>query len=304
MRGVIVIRQKKEQVKPALIMCAVVGVIIMIVFIAATSVNRNVVSNMKGSVLFYGDGLKLYDFDSDELTDIAGEGCFDARFMEQGKIIYADGNDNSFSIYDTDENKSVTTVRTESGQIKELACSADYRTVALVVCDDGHYYINTYSGENFAETGTITESENEICGISFDENSKIYYTVYDGTDGYLEAIGISGGTPEKVLKSEGERMTELCAAGDYVYITEEKPGDSDIVRYGIKSGKTTVLKFNSDDYNCAGIVAVSDGEYITAGDRDEGWGLYVCNGSNMVRVDAAGQYEILKVTDYRKDAEK
>lgn len=292
------IRKKKEQVKPALIMCAVVGIIIIVMFVAANSVNKNVVKNMKGRVLFYGDGLKMYDFDNDKLTNISGQKCFDGMFTDDGRVVFADGETNVFSIYDLNENKISETIPVDKGEIMNLAYSREKKMAALVICDGDRYMINTYGGDNFTETDTIVDSEQEICGICFDEDDRIYYTTYNNGTGILESVEVSGGTPESKLRSDGVKLTDVCVRGDYVYVCEEKPGDSDIVKYGIKLGRVTVPKFNSDEYNCTSIVTVSDEEYISACDRDGKWGLYVCNGSNMVCIENAGTYDKIKVTDY------
>lgn len=293
------IKQKREQIKPALIMCSVLGVIIIVMFIAANSVNRNVVRDMKGEVLFYCDGIKLYDFDNDKLSEIARSSCFDGKFTGDGKIVYADGESNGFSIYDPAENKVLQTVSIEKGRIKGLTYSPENKTVLLIICDDDRYLINAYSGDDFSDVRTIADSEYEICGLDVCDGGDVYYTVYDGNAGILESVGIMGKTPVKELQSDGERLTAPCAVKDFVYICENKSTDSEIVKYSKKLGKATVPKFNSDEYNCTSIVTVSDEEYITSCDKDGKWGLYVCNGSNIVLIDnITCDDDLIKVTDY------
>ena len=57
--------------------------------------------------------------------------------------------------------------------------------------------------------------------------------------------------------------------------------------------------FSSDNYNCVSSAAVYDEEYIVSSDKDtEYYALYVCNGSNMVRIDKISGADSLKVSDY------
>lgn len=45
-------KNRKEHLKPAFILCGIVGVVIIIIFIASGQVNKNVANNLKGRVLY------------------------------------------------------------------------------------------------------------------------------------------------------------------------------------------------------------------------------------------------------------
>ena len=68
-------KNKKEHLKPAFILCGIVGVVIIIIFIASGQVNKNVANNLKGKVLYTegADVIKEYDFKEDR-TQVIGKG--------------------------------------------------------------------------------------------------------------------------------------------------------------------------------------------------------------------------------------
>ena len=84
-------KNKKEHLKPAFILCGIVGVVIIIIFIASGQVNKNVANNLKGKVLYTEgtDVIKEYDFKEDR-AEVIGKGT-NAHYVDD-EIVYNDTN--------------------------------------------------------------------------------------------------------------------------------------------------------------------------------------------------------------------
>ena len=73
-------KNRKEHLKPAFILCGIVGVVIIIIFIASGQVNKNVANNLKGRVLYTEgtDVIKEYNFKEGRET-VIGKGMHFSR---------------------------------------------------------------------------------------------------------------------------------------------------------------------------------------------------------------------------------
>lgn len=285
-------KNKKEHLKPAFILCGIVGVVIIIIFIASGQVNKNVANNLKGKVLYTegADVIKEYDFKEDR-AEVIGKGT-NAHYADDG-IVYNDTN--RIYIYDGRTDRELYALEPEC-RITSLTAAGSVIAASYVQGDA--YKIIKYDTEKKAAEVLIT-SDNEIMSVCAGKDSELYYTETDGEDTSLCKLSINGGSPEKLLKGNDERIEYITYVGGMILMCENKSGNTVMSRFNIKTSKAVELKFSSDEYNCVSAAAVYDEEYIVSSDKDtENYALYVCNGSNMVRIDKISGADSLKVSDY------
>lgn len=285
-------KNKKEHLKPAFILCGIVGVVIIIIFIASGQVNKNVANNLKGKVLYTEgtDVIKEYDFKEDR-AEVIGKGT-NAHYADDG-IVYNDTN--RIYIYDGRTDRELYALEPEC-RITSLTAAGSVIAASYVQGDA--YSIIKYDTEKKAAEVLIT-SDNEIMSVCTGKDSELYYTETDGEDTSLCKLSINGGSPEKLLKGNDERIEYITYVGGMILMCENKSGNTVMSRFNIKTAKAVELKFSSDEYNCVSAAAVYDEEYIVSSDKDaEHYALYVCNGSNMVRIDKISGADSLKVSDY------
>ena len=285
-------KNKKELLKPAFILCGIVGVVIIIIFIASGQVNKNVANNLKGKVLYTEgtDVIKEYDFKED-MAEVIGKGT-NAHYADDG-IVYNDTN--RIYIYDGRTDRELYALEPEC-RITSLTAAGSVIAASYVQGDA--YSIIKYDTEKKAAEVLIT-SDNEIMSVCTGKDSELYYTETDGEDTSLCKLSINGGSPEKLLKGNDERIEYITYVGGMILMCENKSGNTVMSRFNIKTSKAVELKFSSDEYNCVSAAAVYDEEYIVSSDKDtEKYALYVCNGSNMVRIDKISGTDSLKVSDY------
>lgn len=285
-------KNKKEHLKPAFILCGIVGVVIIIIFIASGQVNKNVANNLKGKVLYTEgtDVIKEYDFKEDR-AEVIGKGT-NAHYADDG-IVYNDTN--RIYIYDGRTDRELYALEPEC-RITSLTAVGSVIAASYVQGDA--YSIIKYDTEKKAAEVLIT-SDNEIMSVCTGKDSELYYTETDGEDTSLCKLSINGGSPEKLLKGNDERIEYITYVGGMILMCENKSGNTVMSRFNIKTSKAVELKFSSDEYNCVSAAAVYDEEYIVSSDKDtEKYALYVCNGSNMVRIDKISGTDSLKVSDY------
>lgn len=285
-------KNKKEHLKPAFILCGIVGVVIIIIFIASGQVNKNVANNLKGKVLYTEgtDVIKEYDFKEDR-AEVIGKGT-NAHYADDG-IVYNDTN--RIYIYDGRTDRELYALEPEC-RITSLTAAGSVIAASYVQGDA--YNIIKYDTEKKAAEVLLT-SENEIMSVCAGKDSELYYTETDGEDTSLCKLSINGGSPEKLLKGNDERIEYITYVGGMILMCENKSGNTVMSRFNIKTSKAVELKFSSDEYNCVSAAAVYDEEYIVSSDKDtEKYALYVCNGSNMVRIDKISGTDSLKVSDY------
>lgn len=285
-------KNKKEHLKPAFILCGIVGVVIIIIFIASGQVNKNVANNLKGKVLYTEgtDVIKEYDFKEDR-AEVIGKGT-NAHYADDG-IVYNDIN--RIYIYDGRTDRELYALEPEC---RITSMTAVGSVIAASYVQGDAYKIIKYDTEKKAAEVLIT-SDNEIMSVCAGKDSELYYTETDGEDTSLCKLSINGGSPEKLLKGNDERIEYITYVGGMILMCENKSGNTVMSRFNIKTSKAVELKFSSDGYNCVSAAAVHDEEYIVSSDKDtEKYALYVCNGSNMVRIDKISGADSLKVSDY------
>lgn len=287
-------KNKKEHLKPAFILCGIVGLVIIAVFIASGNVNRNVAKNLKGKVLYtQGDSVvKEYDFDNGT-EKVIGNGM-NGHYVKTG-IVYNDTD--KIYINTGDDTKELYSLA--EGQ-KFTAMAASGTTIAAVYTDGSGYMLVIYDIEKNA-SDVIAQEDEEIPAVCMGDGTDIYYTVLSGSDSVLNKISVRGGKPEKLLKGSNERIEYITYVDKMVLMCENKDGNTVMSRYSSKTSKAVELKFSSDKYNCVAAAAVYDEEYIVSSDKDgSSYRLFVCNGSNMVKIDDISADDGLVVSDYSK----
>ena len=270
-------KNRKEHLKPAFILCGIVGVVIIIIFIASGQVNKNVANNLKVRVLYTEgtDFIKEYNFNEGRET-VIGKGA-NAHYVDDG-IVY--NYTNRIYMYDGKSDRELYALEPEC-RITSLTAVGSVIAASYVQGDT--YNIVKYDIAKKAADVLIT-LDNEIMSVCAGKDSDLYYTETDGEDTSLCKLSIN------------EYITYV---GGMILMCENKSGNIVMSRFNIRTAKAVELKFSSDNYNCVSAAAVYDEEYIVSSDKDtEYYALYVCNGSNMVRIDKISGADSLKVSDY------
>ena len=202
-------KNKKEHLKPAFILCGIVGVVIIIIFIASGQVNKNVANNLKGKVLYTEgtDVIKEYDFKEDR-AEVIGKGT-NAHYADDG-IVYNDTN--RIYIYDGRTDRELYALEPEC-RITSLTAAGSVIAASYVQGDA--YSIIKYDTEKKAAEVLLT-SENEIMSVCAGKDSELYYTETDGEDTSLCKLSINGGSPEKLLKGNDERIEYITYVGGMI----------------------------------------------------------------------------------------
>lgn len=296
---------KKDHLKPAFILCGVVAIVIIILFLLSGNVNKNVVSNMTGKILYTEDGSGVRQYDFDDGTDILISGNIENACWGSfagDKILFA-GTDESGSwsiyFYDSDTKNTEALYRIPAGaELVGMTARSNYAAAAYFLNEE--YFIDIYDIAN-SSGNSIVAADEEILAICIDDDcSKIYYTQMKNDNCVAKSVNLSGGNEQEILKAEKERISYIAFRGDSLYMCEDKNGNKTISQYSAKSQKATTLKFSSEDYNCTNICPVYDTEYIVSSDKGGVYELYVCNGSNMVKADGIGGVKDCFVTAYLK----
>lgn len=256
-------KNRKEHLKPAFILCGIVGVVIIIIFIASGQVNKNVANNLKGKVLYTegADVIKEYNFKEDR-AEVIGKGT-NAHYADDG-IVYNDTN--RICIYDGKAARELYALEPEC-RITSLTAVESVIVASYVQGDT--YNIVKYDTAKKAADVLIT-SDNEIMSVCAGKDSDLYYTETDGEDTSLCKLSINGGKPEKLLKGHDERIEYITYVGGMILMCENKSGNIVMSRFNIRTAKAVELKFSSDNYNCISAAAVyydNHSERQTAGSR-------------------------------------
>ena len=285
-------KNRKEHLKPAFILCGVVGIVIIIIFIASGQVNKNVARNLKGKVLYTEgkDVVKEYDFGKGKAS-VIGNGT-GAHYVDTG-IVYNDTD--RIYLYDGKSSRELYALGS-GGRFNSMA--ADGTMIVASYVNGDTYNIIKYDIAK-DESDILVTSDNEIMSVCRGKDSDLYYTEADKADTSLYKISLNGGKPEKLLKGNDERIEYITYVGGMILMCENKSDNIVMSRFNTKTAKAVELKFSSDKYNCVSAAAVYDEEYIVSSDKDaENYALYVCNGSNMVKIDDISGTGDLVVTDY------
>lgn len=304
-------KNKRYQIKPALILCGVMALFIVVIFVMAGNINRNVAKNMKGRILcdeISPDGkssVVMYDFETGESVRIsekaglgsAKNGIFTAS--DKAAFIAEDGERSAIYIYDMEKGSAETVSISDGWRYLDIDyCAGKDRFVCL--CGDGKGWMIeeiAADGTKISET-PVFESENAIHALNYSDSGDEVYFVHDNGNGGGTLKSVKDLRVKTLYVSEKSLLTGVEAANGALLVCEQGKDGRRIAQYNDKRGSLSILKFNSDDYECAAAVAVSSTQFIVSADAGGHFEIYVCNGSNMVRAEKINSDKDLIVTDY------
>lgn len=291
-------KNKKHQLKPALILCFVVFAVIMIMYIISGNVNKNVVENMKGQVIYkQGENLCMYDFDERKESTLVEDTDFE-KALFYGEDFYLYLSNGNLYIYGEDSKAF-----TDSGKVIDFDCSNYNEDIVYIIEDNDKYVIYRYDAKE-DETESVYESDKEIYSVAFsDEHDNIFYTENNKDETILYCIDEKDKTKEWI-RAKDIVLDNVEIREKMVFLTQLQDGTTDsIIRYVKGASKATELDFNSKEYNCTNLVPVYDEQYLVTSDKSGAYRIYVCNGSNMVEVTGAGTDKEIVLMDYMNSEE-
>lgn len=304
-------KTKRYQIKPALILCGVMALFIVVIFVMAGNINRNVAKNMKGRILYDDvapDGksaVVMYDFESGESVRISEKAGFaDARggvFVRAGKaaFIATDGGQSCIYIYDTEKGSAEAVAASDGAEYTDIDYSAGKDRFVCLCGDGAKWRIEEIAadGTKISE-GPVFESENRIYAINYSESGEEVYFVQDNGNGGGTLKSVKNSSVKTLYVSEKSPLTGIEAANGALLVCEDGKDGRKIARYNDKRGSLNFLQFNSDGYECAAAAAVSSTQFVVSADAGGHFEIYVCNGSNMVKAEGINSGGDMMVTDY------
>lgn len=282
---------KKHQLKPSLIMCVILAAVVLFVFAMATRVNKNVVKDYEGTILFVRqgkdneNGLMLYDFGTKELAIVSAAGNT-GFFPDKDTVVYAEEG----VLYKYDINQKSSSVYCDTGldSIIKVGFYEDNGTILVLGKTGADYVIeSTDKKEIYRTQKEITD----FCGK--------YFTVADGEKSEVYEFFVSGSTPVSKADFEG-RIESVSVTGNAAIFCL----DGRAVTKDLKFSRDGILRFSTSEYYVSRVVPVSDTQFLVTAKKDNGTDMYMCNGSNMVRIDelsSDGSDEIIVACTKRFD---
>lgn len=308
-------QNKKNQLKPALILCGVVAAVIILIFILADNVNRNVVNNMKGRLLYdsvSADGISavmMYDFGTEEITEIPAVekwgNAYGAVFAGDEKVAFIGGNGDNFGVYIYDYMaKNITaSLTSDNMEYHRLDYCAKTGKLACLCSNGTDWMIEELipDGARLSES-EIMKTDCVTYDISFDESGdKLYFVQERDGEGVLGSVPSNGAGESKLYTAKDVVFTGVKMRDGTILLCENDGEGYGIAVYNAKKNRTERVKFDSDEYDCTSVAMVSGTQYIVSSDAGGSTGIYACNGSNMVKVDKIVGDKELIVTDYISD---
>ncbi len=308
-------KNKKYQLKPALILCGVMAALIIAVFIMAGNVNRNVAKNMSGRILYdcvSGDGassVELYDFNEKKSVGVSGAAGFGCAFggvfagKNRAAFIVDDGAGSGICVYDLDGERALATVMSEKFRYLDIDYCEKTNRIACLCSDGAGWWIEEITPEGDRISGDpVFTLDKEIYAISYTEaGDGIYFVHENGGGGNFKRVDIKDSRLSTLYVPEKETLTGVSVREDTVLLFEKAGEGREIIRYDNKKGRIYRLEFNSGEYRCAAAVPVSSTQYLVSCDAGGRFEIYVCNGSNMVKAEGLLQDAELIISDYISD---
>lgn len=312
-------KNKRYQLKPALIMCAVMAALIIVIFVMAGNINRNVAKNMKGRLLYdevSADGksaVLLYDFTSGESAEISAEAGFDDAFggvfagENKAAFIARDGKQSGIYIYDFAKKQTDAVIVSEDADYLDFDYCAEKNCFACLCRNGGSWRIEEILADGGKASGSdkdngsgeaLFSSENEIYALKYSETGDAVYFVHANGNGGGILKSVKGSKLTTLYVSEKTALVGLEAADNTLFVCEKGEKGRKIAQYNEKRGSLAILKFNSDNYECAAVSAVSSTQFIVSADINGSFEIYVCNGSNIVRAEKINSDNDMIVSDY------
>lgn len=282
---------KKNQVKPALIICTIMAALVIVAFVITSMINRNVVKNTKGKML-YTEGsngaVVVYDFKdkSKTVTSVTDTFVKDASFYSDGFVFISDLRIGYYS-FDTKK----TDYYEIPGATELLALDSSGDTIAFSYKDA----LNSYVSVAKISSGTL---KNEvICKdvIAVDDvclyGDKVLFCMKKTEGSVLYEIPTKGGQVKSLIKGEAAFFTSLSKGGDNIFIIREKDKKGSVANYNYKKKKITDEKAGNGDMDIKSIAGIYAAKYIACDGQ-----AYVCNGTNMQIIELGA--DNVQILDY------
>lgn len=274
-------KNKKHQLKPSLFLCVLMAAAILLVFVMATNVNKNVAKNFKGTIL-YGredsagkNALVLYYFETDNSVVIS-EDCEFGFFSDKDTVVYAIGTE--VYRYNILDKKSEKVASLDCDRILEVSLFSDGQTLIASGVKDEQYGIYGMDGKAICSVqGKITGLKGEYFAVNSQNTSKVYKLGLNGTA--TEMTGFEGVTGA------------VSVTGNAVIVVR----DDKAIAHKTDFSKEGILRFSTPEYVIKRVVPVTDTQFLVTAEKDGITDMYMCNGSNIVKVDkisteAASEY--------------
>lgn len=282
--------QNNGKLKKAIIICGVFVVLILALYIGSVFINGNVVKKMNGKMLYIvrensGDTVYMYDFDEktnekiDNGEDAVYYGDMVAYINDNAIYTHSDEKDNRLFVLGEGTFKKITATK------KILAAVTSGESDAIIGIDEDN------------QKTTIAEGYDNIIDICSDGNN-IFFAAQEKNKITIYETGISSQTAAKLFQTDMTDNLTIDYYDEKIYITEYEDGKKRAAVYNIKTEKATLLKFSTTEFNVESFVPVTESKFVALCDKKDDYLLYVCNGSNMVEVDALHDLDIIAVTNY------
>ena len=307
-------KNKRYQLKPALILCGAMAALIIVIFIMAGNKNRNVAKNMKGQLLYdevsadEKSAVVMYDFASGESLRISEEAGFDDAFggvfagENKAAFIARDGERNGIYIYDYAKKQSDVIALSDDIRYLDLDYCGKKNGFICLCSDVGEWRIEEISSDTDNKTeNPLFISENEIYALKYSEEGDAVYFVHENGNGGGVLKCVKGSQQTTLYVSEKTRLQGLEVLDKTILVCENGERGRKIAQYNAKRSALDSLKFNSDGYECAAVSAVSSTQFIVSADIGGRFEIYVCNGSNIVRAEGINSDKDMIVSDYIRE---
>ena len=291
------IQQKKNQIKPALIICAVFAGIILFLYINALNVNKNVFNSLDGEILYTSDGsLRLYDctektIRSDVLSDIqVSKAVFftDDTCVALGEgvlyLITRDGD--SFDSRAVDCEKKLT----------DFSPNPADNVIYALSSEDEDSFILTINPDTL-EVNEFYDSREEILALCLGTNGLLYLSAQQDGKGTVNELKLSDKSMSQALSTEEGVFTDLEIYDGTLYMTDDA---GKTTYYNTSLKKAYEAAFNSNDLKVIKAVPIYEKLFGVTFSEENKLNMYICNGTNRVAVEISDTAENRIFMDYKE----
>lgn len=281
----------KKNLRTSFIICGIMFVIILLIFVLSSYVNKNVAENMTGKLLFInesetGSKVHVYDFDNKRTSEIQGlENIGDisgAQFGKDGSICAAVFTDDILKIMCCKTNQSdAEELMVQKGVKRLISYEADRNREKLLVAYENQ------QGENVAKIINLTDesvtelfvdNEKEITSVCFNYAGDGAYVATEGQNTLVYSDSLS-------LQFSIKGDAKLVTAWENGFLLSRHEDYDYMYKFYTKSESESKLQF-CDEHNTYAACLITKDKFIAGSDKAGNGDIYVCNGSNMDPVEA------------------
>lgn len=281
----------KTNLKRSFIICGIMFVIILLIFVYATLVNRNVAENMTGKLLYINENgsesyVCVYDFDNKKVLDIQGlndvDGIEDAQFLKDGSICAVVFDDNELRIISCRTEGSQTDEIMVQKEVKRLiSYEADRNREKLLVAYEnlnGEIVAKIINSSDRRVTDLFVDNEKEITSVCFNYAGDGAYVAAEGKNTLIYSDNLS-------LQFSIKGDAKLLTAWENGFLLSRQDEYTYVYKFFTKSEAESKLQF-CDSHNTYKVCIITKDKFIAGSDKSGNGDIYVCNGSNMDPVEA------------------